>query len=50
MFRINLASLRGFGQWAGRKSTFNVVNAHNVKEMLLGPSKDKFIAGAGGRC
>uniref|UniRef100_A0A7S1X629 Uncharacterized protein n=1 Tax=Tetraselmis chuii TaxID=63592 RepID=A0A7S1X629_9CHLO len=47
VFRINLASLRGFQQWAGRKATFNVVNAHNVRAMLLGPGKDRFIASAG---
>lgn len=47
VFRINLAPIRGFGKWVGTKTTFNIVNAHNVKEMLLGRDKNQYIAQAG---
>mmetsp|Transcript_4950 Transcript_4950/g.13837 ORF Transcript_4950/g.13837 Transcript_4950/m.13837 type:complete len:307 (-) Transcript_4950:638-1558(-) len=47
VFRINLAPIRGFSTWVGQKATFNIVNAHNVREMLLGADKDHYISSAG---
>ena len=47
VFRINMAPIRGFERWVGHKTTFDVVNAHNVRTMLLGKDKDHFIHAAG---
>ena len=42
-----MAPIRGFEKWVGRKTTFNVVNAHNVRTMLLGKDKDRYLHAAG---
>lgn len=36
VFRINMAPVRGFEHYVGKKTTFNVVNSHNVRELLQG--------------
>eukprot|EP00899_Mesostigma_viride_P000094 jgi/Mesvir1/10085/Mv25061-RA.1 len=40
VFRINLAPVEGFEKYVGSKTTFNVVNAHNVQEILQVGSKN----------
>jgi hypothetical protein len=34
VMRINMAPVRGFETYVGSKTTFNIVNSHNVREML----------------
>ena len=36
VFRLNMAPIRGFEDYVGSKTTFNMVNSHNIKEMLAG--------------
>lgn len=36
VIRINMAPVRGFETYVGSKTTFNIVNSHNVREMLQG--------------
>jgi hypothetical protein len=39
VIRINMAPTRGFEPYVGKKTTFDVVNAHNVREILQGVRK-----------
>ena len=34
--RINMAPIRGFEKYVGKRTTFDVVNSHNVREILQG--------------
>ena len=34
IFRLNMAPVRGYERYVGSKTHFNIVNAHNLKEML----------------
>lgn len=36
VFRLNLAPVKGFERYVGSKTYFNIVNAHNLKEILQG--------------
>jgi len=36
VLRINMAPVRGFEHYVGKKTTFNIVNSHNVRELLQG--------------
>mmetsp|Transcript_13098 Transcript_13098/g.15815 ORF Transcript_13098/g.15815 Transcript_13098/m.15815 type:complete len:423 (+) Transcript_13098:394-1662(+) len=36
IMRINMAPVRGYEHYVGKKTTFNVVNSHNVRELLQG--------------
>ena len=36
VFRLNMAPIRGFEDYVGSKTTFNMVNSHNIREMLAG--------------
>eukprot|EP00241_Pyramimonas_parkeae_P002463 CAMPEP_0114234268 /NCGR_PEP_ID=MMETSP0058-20121206/5622_1 /TAXON_ID=36894 /ORGANISM="Pyramimonas parkeae, CCMP726" /LENGTH=453 /DNA_ID=CAMNT_0001345943 /DNA_START=415 /DNA_END=1776 /DNA_ORIENTATION=- len=36
VLRINMAPIRGFEHYVGKKTTFNIVNSHNVRELLQG--------------
>ena len=36
IIRINVAPVEGFEAFVGRRTTFDIVNAHNVKELLTG--------------
>jgi len=36
VFRMNLAPVRGFEQHVGRRTTFQIVNSPNIREMLTG--------------
>ena len=39
IIRVNVAPVRGFEAFVGRRTTFDIVNAHNVKELLMGIRK-----------
>lgn len=39
VIRINMAPTHGFEPYVGKKTTFDVVNAHNVREILQGVRK-----------
>eukprot|EP00958_Prasinococcus_capsulatus_P001330 scaffold115_cov304-Prasinococcus_capsulatus_cf.AAC.24 len=39
VFRINLAPVRGYETYVGRRTDFNIVNAHNIRELLTGNRK-----------
>ena len=36
VIRINMAPIRGFEKYVGKRTTFDVVNSHNVREILQG--------------
>eukprot|EP00238_Polyblepharides_amylifera_P010833 CAMPEP_0196587274 /NCGR_PEP_ID=MMETSP1081-20130531/56978_1 /TAXON_ID=36882 /ORGANISM="Pyramimonas amylifera, Strain CCMP720" /LENGTH=435 /DNA_ID=CAMNT_0041909415 /DNA_START=524 /DNA_END=1831 /DNA_ORIENTATION=- len=36
VLRINMAPVRGFEHYVGKKTTYNIVNSHNVRELLQG--------------
>eukprot|EP00899_Mesostigma_viride_P016726 jgi/Mesvir1/25054/Mv11898-RA.1 len=36
VIRLNMAPVRGYEQYVGRRTTFNVVNSHNIKSLIAG--------------
>ncbi|QDZ21665.1 sialyltransferase [Chloropicon primus] len=43
VFRLNLAPVKGFERYVGSKTYFNIVNAHNLKEILQGRRRWKSV-------